>query len=54
MDRHKDEYADAYAMMAAIDEWMVATSVKTWHRIGVGNYQFLRKKDAVLFKLAWG
>jgi hypothetical protein len=52
-NKYKDDYTDADGLANAIDEWMTVSGIKHWQRIWLGTYRFLRKKDAVRFKLAW-
>lgn len=42
------------ALDEEIDQWMEEVSIKRYYRHWSGHYQFLRKKDAVYFKLFWG
>lgn len=48
------EYPDSGAVDAAIAQWIKESGIGTHCKHGSYYYQFLRKKDAVHFKVAWG
>lgn len=37
-----------------IFQWVVTSSGRYWYRHNPYSYKFLRRRDAMLFKLAWG
>jgi hypothetical protein len=47
------EFANDEEIDKGIAEWLRLSGVRWYERTGTLNYQFLRKKDAVQFKLTW-